>query len=168
MALCGMVSGTGKKTREGKTHLRLSELPGEYLIPVILAEAVSDSTPNQRLLASGLVPLPYCKPILRAWLDWRQSTQHLAELSSLYIKNIILLFSICWKQQCEIQDIDQQGLHGGRTGLPTKARCKGRLHWGCWCGIWAAPRDRPGCCVAVEQDGSTGPLLRARGGLAFW
>lgn len=58
--------------------------------------------PNQRLLVSGLVPLPYCKPILRAWLDWCQSTHHLAEA----IKNIIQLFSSCWKEQHEIQDIE--------------------------------------------------------------
>lgn len=61
-----------KEDKGEQKHLGLSEHCGEYPYSRHLAEAVSDPMPSHRLPASSLVPLPYCKPILRCvWIGAR-------------------------------------------------------------------------------------------------
>lgn len=70
MTLCGMVSATGKKTRESKSTWGYQSIVGNILLQ---ASCRGSEWPHaHRLPASSLVPLPYCKPILRCvWIGAR-------------------------------------------------------------------------------------------------
>lgn len=134
-----------------------------------LAEAVSDPMPSHRLPASSLVPLPYCKPILRCvWIGAKafNASQNCA-LSALKISftffvvagNITGRFRtqangehMVVGQACQ-QSFSRSVEHSGAAGVTS--------------GQPLLPMWQPACCKAMELEGSTGSLLTALAGLTL-